>query len=123
MRIPIRIDPDNLKDTIIEIRYLPGLHSELIPGLLVGKLDGYKFASTRQSSSNPPHVVLSGNYGFFVHDIITVQINEGSLVFNTKDQYPGWKIYFGLIKKFVTEFVEFVVYESQKSSHGLVLDI
>lgn len=65
-----------------------------------------------QVVSGSVDIVLVPQY-FFYNELIRVQVhNDGSLIFNCLDTYPGWGVYFGQIKHLVNLLLEHQVVTS-----------
>ena len=109
MRLPKKITPDNLKDTLVEIRYAKDIVPELLPGLALGILKPMGFAYIPASNSNINILdnnqqiafgIGAGNAGFFVKEHVRIHFNPNQIVFNCiSDKYVGWEAYFEIITK------------------------
>ena len=106
MNIPRKINPDNLIETIIEIRMTPNHPSELWAGMLSGRLGdlGYNYISSPavnirvdQNGKLALSIEQSQNKlpaGIFVKDSIRFIMQGDRLLFNcNKGGYVGWAIY------------------------------
>lgn len=127
MKIPRKITPDNIKDSIIQIVFTPGCPSELVIGRFENKLkDLFEFKagspSSKQTIRLPDGNELTigqfqGNVvpgGFFVDhsDAVKVSVTPNTLVFNTLKNYPGWDKMFGIIKSTISKMLQEKIAES-----------
>jgi len=117
MSLPKKLNPDNLKDTLIEIKYLQGIPQELMLGIvssIVGDL-GYQYAAIPNQSIN---IELNNNQqiafgfgnnsgGFFIKENVRIQFVPDQIIFNcTADKYIGWKNYFQIISDITRNLFE-----------------
>lgn len=90
MKLPKRITPDNLIESIVEIRMNPILEQELWAGKMeysLGKL-GWEYVPL---SSTDDKTLL---YGLFVKDDLRFTIKDKSILFNCSlRKYIGWESY------------------------------
>ncbi len=112
MKLPIKITPDRLKDTIVELKYFSILPFEIIIGFVYSSLDEtYAYTFPQLSNSNPDdNMVLSNNINIklggkhlFYTENISIELRPGSFIFNCIDEYMGWDGYFDIIKKTITQ--------------------
>ncbi len=102
--IPTTINPDLLKDSIVEIRFNSDFDFALIPGLLYNSLvkNSYQYSG---GIINPipqaNQVVLNLAQPTFINELITCRLIGNSLIFNCKTKYIGWKKYFSEIAAFL----------------------
>ncbi|MDR0699732.1 MAG: TIGR04255 family protein [Tannerella sp.] len=110
MLLPKKINPDNLKDTLVEIRYVQGIPPELMLGfastILVPLPLGYQYLPVPNQNIN---IALNNNQqiafgvgnnsgGFFIKDDVRIQFVANQIVFNClADKYVGWEKYFQII--------------------------
>ncbi len=90
MPIPSKIDPDFLKDSIVEVRFLDKINPDLIAGqayLLLQKIK-YKYSpgSFQPSGSNPTF-----RAPLLHKENIKISFQNNSIVFNHHLKYPLWK--------------------------------
>jgi uncharacterized protein (TIGR04255 family) len=107
MKIPRKITPDNLKDTIIEIRYNLNVAPEFVLGILYQALcNKYQYIQPNIPIQNIPVEINPANnvflglkpIGFFSDGSIKIQIQENSIIFNSLENYLGWEKYFASIQ-------------------------
>lgn len=109
MKLPKKINPDNLKDTIIQILFDAKIPSELFLGVFSTTFsDTLKFTAASPKSQE---IKLEGNQfvfsplekGFFLDNTETIKVNitSNSIVFNTYDKYIGWDKFFPVISTII----------------------
>lgn len=111
MKVPVKITPDNLLDTIVEIRYNSNVSHELIPGILSKVLpDDFIYLNPTNVTpnglsidiTNPETKLIFGidSPNVFSNKEVKIQIRrENSLVFNCVGNYIGWIKYFTIMEK------------------------
>jgi len=102
--IPTSIDPDLLKDSIVEIRFNSDLDFALVPGLVYHSLikNGYQYNSgIINPIAQPNQFVFNLAQPTFVNEFITCRITGNSLIYNFKTKYIGWKKYYSEITDFL----------------------
>lgn len=105
--IPKQLNPDCLKDTIVEIRFNTILPEELIIGKIYHILnaEGYQYVSNPNAqqiqTANKVGLSLRNFNPVFFNDVISIRPKPNSFVLNTKDNYPLWSNYYDEIKKFI----------------------
>jgi len=113
MLLPKKLNPDNLKDTLVEIRYLQGIPQELMLGFvssILGPL-GYQYIAAPNQNIN---IALNNNQqiafgignssgGFFINDDIRIQFITNQIIFNCfADKYVGWEKYSQIISNIIS---------------------
>ena len=105
MPVLVKITPDYLRDTIVEIRYEAELPYDILKGLLYKEL-----VSDFQllSKINPLGVFQLGpqqqlklggsDVLDFTDEKIKIRIHEERIIFNSLGAYPGWNNYFPVIQ-------------------------
>ena len=113
MLLPKKLNPDNLKDTLVEIRYAQGIPQELMLGFASSILVplGYQYLSVSNQNIN---IALNNNQqiafdlgnnggGFFIKDDIRIQFVTHQIIFNClADRYVGWEKYFQTISDMIS---------------------
>lgn len=111
MKIPIKITPDHIRDSIVqvffesEIPYIPSIgyfHSYLL------KM-GYDYTSSQIKQSKSNEIDLSFLNHLFVSNSKGIKLNvhpNGSLIFNCISSYPGWSIYSAEIERVIAKLIE-----------------
>ena len=108
MLLPKKLNPNNLKDTLIEIRYLQGIQQELMLGFVANVLVplGYQYIAAPNQNiniafNNNQQIAFgmgNSNGGFFINDDIRIQFVANQIIFNCMaDKYVGWEKYFQII--------------------------
>ncbi len=111
MKLPKKIHPDNLVDTIVEIRMRPQFPPELWAGMVSSRLleNGYVYRAIPQFSINlPPELkqtldiqrTLVPGMGLFLKGDMRLLMQNNSLIFNCNlGKYVGWSTYSSEIEK------------------------
>ena len=125
MQIPIKIEPDNLKQSIVNIKFDASIPLELIPGRFHDSLiaKGYTYipAPTTALPFSATHhnqriEFASGGPGVFHNSKIKLQIVEpGHLIFTMFSSYIGWTEYFKNISEVLHEFIELKIVTNFKN--------
>ncbi|SFN24889.1 TIGR04255 family protein [Salegentibacter flavus] len=104
MKIPIKIEPDRIKDALMQVFYSSDLSYEILIGYVHKTLtnNGFRYVTPFQEQSkingqqinfNPTHLFVGPN------DQVKIQIHPNhSLTFNTISSYIGWTKYRELIE-------------------------
>lgn len=107
MNIPKKIDPDHLKDTIVQVVFDPLLAPELLPGHLQASLAetfSYVPGATmkREIRVKAGEEFFLGPFepGYFLDKSgkVKVTVKGSGLVFNMVDEYIGWNAYSSSIR-------------------------
>lgn len=100
MKIPKRINPDNLKDSIVQIRFNSGIAPELFLGTFAANFgDTFKFAAAiPKVTSEGNKMVFEGGHFLDESELIKLNVAGDSITFNSYKNYPGWNNYFPIIK-------------------------
>jgi len=99
-RLPKRLNPDPVRDAIVEIRFKHHLPFEIYLGQMYGILRNLGFEYQHAGPEVVPADLVVLKSGKFLHQgsEIALTVRPGSLGFNVVGAYPGWEIYFGLVK-------------------------
>jgi uncharacterized protein (TIGR04255 family) len=106
MKIPKKITPDFLKDTIIQLVFNPGVPPELVLGEFKTQMsDVFTFVTSKRIPVQIPGVSVTGlpsliqnNYYFTDKaNEVKVEVSENALIFNSLQKYIGWERYLPLI--------------------------
>ncbi len=99
MKIPIKIEPDRIKDALVQVFYDSNLPYEILIGYVHNTLtsNGFKYitpfqernkTNQQQVNFNPTHLFVGPN------DQVKIQIHPNrSLTFNSISNYIGWTKY------------------------------
>jgi uncharacterized protein (TIGR04255 family) len=88
MKLPTKIDPDQIKDSIVEIRFTSELPYEIYIGLIFHSLD-----NTYQYINSPLKLPFAGITSLFSNNQIQFEIQPGAIIFNCIGQYISWDNY------------------------------
>lgn len=103
MKLPRKIDPDRIKDSIVEVKFTSQLPYEIYLGQIYQSLDETYFYTNRPSINHKgiqsELKLFSFPVSLFYNDKITIGIQPGSIIFNCKDKYITWGFYFPEIIK------------------------
>lgn len=112
-RLPDKITPDNLKDTVVEYRFLSDVPYEVLPGLVYQELKDSFSVLPRPSASaiwqlDPQRSIqFGGDEGVqFINDYVKIRLSDRVLVFNLLERYPGWTSYFDCIANVMRQLFE-----------------
>jgi uncharacterized protein (TIGR04255 family) len=118
MKIPRKITPDNIKDSIVQIVFNPACPPELVIGRFEYHLQTmFEFKGGGPPSSKQVFKLPDGNEfnfesgiagGFFLDkkELVKVNVTSNTLTFNSFSGYPGWETMHGTIKSTVREMLE-----------------
>lgn len=103
MKIPKKITPDRIRDSIVELRYRSEIPYEVLTGIFFQEIkDRFKYSNRPLGQQQfpigvptlPQEITLSfGGISLFHNDQIKIQIQPNSIIFNCVDQYRGWEHY------------------------------
>lgn len=110
MQLPKKISPDNIKESVVEVKYLSNLPFEILLGMFFNALDDtYKYtnrppqapAALQGNIGNPGQElkIRIGNASLFYNDKISIQLSPNTFVFTCLERYIGWEVYEPEIKK------------------------
>lgn len=110
MRLPKRINPDSIREAIVEFRYLTTDSYEIIPGILFQAFDN-SYTYTDRPIKTVPQVPVQnlvsgrevriqlGGQNLLYNEQIILQISPNSFVFSCLNNYIGWELYHKEIEK------------------------
>lgn len=111
MKIPRKITPDNIKDSIVQLVFNPLCPPELVVGRFENHLQGlFEFKGGAPSNRkmfrlpngnelNFEAGVLPGGYFLDRSESVKVTVNSNTLVFNSFKGYPGWDTMYSIIEE------------------------
>ena len=127
MKIPRKITPDNIKDSVVQIVFNPACPPELV----IGRFENHLQNLLEFKGGTPPAKQVfrlpDGNElnfgqfqagvfqgGFFLdkNESVKVTVSANTLVFNTFKSYPGWEVILSVIKETVRTMFEKGITES-----------
>jgi uncharacterized protein (TIGR04255 family) len=117
MKLPKKISPDRIKDSIVEVRYAVDVPFEIAVGIFYQSLDDtYTYTNSPLGQQTFPaslpanfsqEITLSlGTQSIFYNDKIKVQLKANSIIFNCLDRYISWKEYRHEIEKVLNQFAK-----------------
>lgn len=118
IKIPKKITPDFIIDSVVEIRFKSSIPEEAIFGIIFNLLQN-KHPNFKNAPIAPDQKRQNPNLQFFpdgtiYDDKFSVGINKSSISFSCVDGYSGWDDFFNIIK---TDL------DILKSKDGLILSI
>lgn len=119
MKLPKKITPDGIRESIVQIFYTSEIPFEPIVGYLYGVLGalGFRYTNrplrqqkgvsgTNQQELNLGELIIVPQH-FFFDEKIKIQLHQnGSLIFNCINEYIGWTEYFTFIKNVISTLIE-----------------
>jgi uncharacterized protein (TIGR04255 family) len=115
MKLPGKITPDRIRDSIVQIFFTSDIPFEPLVGYFYGHLieDGFQYSNKPLKTPfdktitpegvNLMEFVINPQHLFF-NEEIKIQLNQNnSIVFNCINNYIGWTNYFTQIKKIVSK--------------------
>lgn len=112
MPLPKKINPERIREAIVQVYFHAETPFEPLIGYIYSALSEFGYSYTNRPVT-PKHFIQSGTQAipnsfdivvapqyFFFNDHIRVQVQEnGSLTFNSMNNYPGWPTYSTHIKQ------------------------
>jgi uncharacterized protein (TIGR04255 family) len=117
MKIPRKITPDRIRDSIVEVRYNTDIQFEVLIGIFYQAVKPIFNYTNRPlgkqhfpvSSSLPQEITLSfGGLSLFHNDKIKIQLQPNSIIFNCIENYIGWDEYKKEIERTLKIFIEVI---------------
>ena len=127
MKIPRKITPDNIKDSVVQFVFNPACPPELV----IGRFENHLKDLLEFKGGTPPSKQIfrlpDGNElnfgqfqagifqgGFFLdkQESVKVTVSSNTLVFNTFKNYPGWEVMLSVIKETIKIMFEAGIIES-----------
>ena len=117
-----KIEPDNIKDSVVEIRYESNMPYELILGIVYEKLKG-TFKLIKQEQTPSTELKFKGNQEIIdfkieqsretlLHDEeITVKFIPNAVIFNCLNDYLLWPKYFSKIQLVLDKIYDSEIFE------------
>lgn len=101
MKLPKKIHPDRIKDSIVEVRFTSSLPYEVFLGVIYHNLKtSFSYADNQgnHGNSNPNDIYIkpsSSNFSaLFYNEIIKFEIQPGTVIFNCLNSYPSWDVFY-----------------------------
>ena len=105
MKLPKKIDPDRIKDSIVEVRFTSSLPHEVLLGVIYHHLkQSYSYANNQVSDAQTStsevslRPINSSLAALFYNETIKFEIQPGTIIFNCLNNYPSWEVYYLEIK-------------------------
>lgn len=116
MKIPKKITPDYLKDTIIQFVFNPGVPPELVLGEFKSQMkDDFNFVTSKRLPISVPGIpsIIQQNYYFTDKaNEVKVEITENVIIFNSLKKYIGWDRYFPLVESTISTLLKNKTFQS-----------
>ncbi len=95
--LPVKIQPDNLKDTVVEFHFQSDIPEEVLPGLVYQGLKNSFKIIPRATKSMPWNLGPQNFFQIETHDgmqltddCVKIHLRSDSIIFNILGNYPGW---------------------------------
>jgi len=124
MKIPKKISPDSIKDSVVEIRYSSKIPFEVAIGFFYKSLDDtYNYTNrpigigkqqlTNSIPSNLQQIGIQiANRHLFYNEKIKIELLPNSIIFNCLDSYISWDIYQPEIEKTLSQITKAEIIEN-----------
>lgn len=97
MKLPKIINPDRIKDSIVEVKFFSQFPHEVCIGLIFQSLDDTYNYTNGPTLAQKNITQIKFGLGFpqsiFYNDKIKIEIQPGSIIFNCIDKYLTWGVY------------------------------
>ena len=114
MKIPKKISPDRIKDSIVEVRYTSKIPFEVAVGMFYKSLDDtYTYTNRPIGKQQIPSAlrlnllekleIQIGSRPLFFNDKIKIELQPNSIIFNSLNDYVSWDIYKPEIEKVLSQ--------------------
>ncbi len=105
-KIPKKLNPDLLTDTILEVKFTSIVPFEIFIGKMYNELivQGYNYSSPTMDAlgTDDPRKQITVNLNalqpVFKNEEVTIKLTPNSIIFNCAKGYIGWDKYFSVIK-------------------------
>ncbi len=107
MKIPRKITPDNLKDSIVQIRFEPNCFPELLLGKFNDMFEDKITYNGESIASLNKNLIGNSIGGHFVdsNGKVKIKVANDNITFNLLSKYPGWNNYSPIIYEIITKFL------------------
>lgn len=116
MKKLIKVNPEALLDTTVEIRFSPreNIPSQALFGMMYASLKNYyPNTSVPQTINLPDNLKIKLEESQIIfNDKVSVHIGNSVIIFNSKSQYPGWTEYFDIIAKSLANIINLDIFKS-----------
>lgn len=109
MQIPVKITPDRIRDSIVQVFFQSSVPTEALVGIFYRPLtkSGWKYANRPNEVVPSKGLVIefaSSTQHFFLKDEVRFQLhNNHSIAFNCNKEYIGWERYGVIIKEVLND--------------------
>lgn len=94
MKLPRKITPDNLTNSVVQINFVSDYPFEVLIGMLYSSLEKTYELENSENNQEEGIVKISFVKSFKHKDLpIRIKLNPSNIVFNHIGNYPGWKIF------------------------------
>ncbi|MCH7658780.1 MAG: TIGR04255 family protein [Bacteroidetes bacterium] len=105
-KIPKKLTPDLLIETILEVKFTSSVHFEIFIGKMYNELtkQGYIYSSPTMDAleTDDPRKQIIVNFNalqpIFENEKVIIKLTPNSIIFNCAKEYIGWDKYFPVIK-------------------------
>jgi uncharacterized protein (TIGR04255 family) len=108
MVLPLKIEPERLKDTLIEIRYQSEQIFEYRLGLFHKVLTEHGLTPSFPFNAHSLELnpTVDSPINIFKNDVLRFSVYNDRLVFNSNNTYQGWAVYGSQVKKLIELLLE-----------------
>ncbi len=104
MQLPRKINPDNIRESVVEVRYHSKLSFEILVGVFFKEIEDSftytnrpiqppAFSQGGGANSGQELTIKIGNANLFYNDKISIQVSPNTFVFTCLEHYIGWNVY------------------------------
>jgi uncharacterized protein (TIGR04255 family) len=120
MALPVKITPDNLKDSIFQIRFESTFEELFVLGEfknITKDILSYHSSESIKNIENKEFTIERKDVGYFtdMNSVFKININENSISFNVIDNYVGWNNYFLFISDVIKKLYDNCFFKSFSS--------
>lgn len=94
----IKLNPDLLRDSIVELRFQTHFPQEFLVGSVFKKLEDIGY-NHKVPLKTPPNIFNIQMENIFSNGTVSLKFQPGRIVFNKTKNYPLWGVYFKEIEK------------------------
>ncbi|MEZ4960432.1 MAG: TIGR04255 family protein [Saprospiraceae bacterium] len=110
-QLPVKIEPDNLKDTLVEYHFQSDIPVEALAGLVYQELkEDFKIVprASRAWQIDPQNLFKVDTHDglLLTDDCIKIHLKSESILFNTVGKYPRWTQFSSCIYKVIEELFQ-----------------
>lgn len=106
-KLPKKITPNRLKDSVVEVRYYSKFNLDILLGVFYNKLADHFQVEKPQVAKGPEEQLKGLNLKpIFYNDVIKISFKDNSIIFNILSDYPGWDEYFSQVRNALSLILE-----------------